>query len=87
MEAPSHPALVVPGGAAWSWSELSAAGVAAERELEAEGDPRMFGKGDEFDQYPYADEKHRDFYNRLMKGEKLTAGWVNPTDFEKVKLD
>jgi arylsulfatase A-like enzyme len=56
-------------------------------ELEAEGDPRMFGKGDEFDQYPYADEKHRDFYNRLMKGEKLTAGWVNPTDFEKEKLD
>ena len=58
-----------------------------QEELKAEGDPRMFGRGDEFDQYPYADEKHRDFYNRLMKGEKLNAGWVNPTDFEKEKLD
>jgi arylsulfatase A-like enzyme len=52
-------------------------------ELSAEGDPRMSGGGKEFDQYPYADEKHRDFYNRMKRGEKLKAGWVNPTDFEK----
>ncbi len=55
-------------------------------ELKAEGDPRMFGKGEEFDKYPYADEKHRDFYNRLMKGEELNAGWVNATDFEKEEI-
>jgi N-sulfoglucosamine sulfohydrolase len=56
-------------------------------ELKAEGDPRMFGGGDEFDKYPYADEKNRDFYNRMMAGEKLDAGWVNPTDFEKQALE
>ena len=56
-------------------------------ELKAEGDPRMFGKGEEFDKYPYADEKNRDFYNRMMKGEELDAGWVNPTDFEKEEIN
>ena len=56
-------------------------------ELKAEGDPRMFGEGDEFDKYPYADEAHRDFYNRMMKGEELNAGWVNPTDFEREKIN
>lgn len=56
-------------------------------ELKSEGDPRMFGGGDEFDKYPYADEKHRDFYNRMMQGEELNAGWVNPTDFEREKIN
>ena len=56
-------------------------------ELTAEGDPRMSGGGEEFDQYPYADEKHRDFYNRMKRGEKLNAGWVNPTDFEKEAIN
>ena len=56
-------------------------------ELKAEGDPRMFGKGEEFDKYPYADEKNRDFYNRMMKGEELDAGWVNPTDFERENIN
>ena len=56
-------------------------------ELKAEGDPRMFGKGEEFDKYPYADEKNRDFYNRFMKGEQLDAGWVNPTDFERENIN
>jgi len=52
-------------------------------ELKKQGDPRMFGKGDVFDQYLYADEKHRNFYERYMKGEKLDAGWVNESDFER----
>ncbi len=52
-------------------------------ELKQQGDPRMFGKGYLFDEYPYADEKHRNFYERYMKGEKLKAGWVNSSDFEK----
>lgn len=53
-----------------------------ERELKAQGDPRMFGKGAIFDRYLYADEKNRDFYNRFMRGEKLKAGWVLDSDFE-----
>lgn len=52
-------------------------------ELKAQDDPRMFGKGQVFDQYPYADEKVRGFYERFMKGEKVRANWVNESDFEK----
>ncbi|MCA9411189.1 MAG: sulfatase [Candidatus Omnitrophica bacterium] len=54
-----------------------------ESELIEQGDPRLCGEGDIFDQYPYADEKSRNFYDRYMNGEKLRAGWVNPSDFEK----
>ena len=51
--------------------------------LKAQGDPRMFGRGDIFDRYPIAQEGSRNFYERFMRGEKPTAGWVNPGDFEK----
>lgn len=53
-------------------------------ELLQQDDPRMYGKGDVFDNYPYAEEKIRDFYNKYMKGEvkKTDAGWVDSTDFE-----
>lgn len=54
-----------------------------ERELKAQGDPRMFGKGYLFDQYLYANPEQRNFYERFMRGEKLKAAWVNESDFEK----
>jgi arylsulfatase A-like enzyme len=54
-----------------------------EHELRAQGDPRMFGRGAVFDQYPYANAEQRNFYERFMHGEKLKAGWVNESDFEK----
>ncbi|MEQ8704975.1 MAG: sulfatase [Phaeodactylibacter sp.] len=50
--------------------------------LKAEGDPRAFGKGDQFDAYLYSHEKDRDFYNRMIRREPVEAGWVEPTDFE-----
>jgi len=53
-----------------------------EKRLRVEGDPRMFGQGSVFEQYPYADPQTRHFYERFMSGEKLRAGWVNPDDFE-----
>ena len=53
--------------------------------LTAQDDPRMRGQGDVFDKYPYANAEGRDFYNRLMKGEPVKAGWVNPSDFERVE--
>lgn len=56
-------------------------------ELKAQGDPRMFGRGHVFDQYPYADDTGRGFYERFMRGEKLKAGWVSETDFEKARLE
>ena len=50
--------------------------------LKQQKDPRMFGKGDVFDHYPYAGPV-RDFYNRLMKGEKVKANWINESDKDK----
>jgi len=56
-----------------------------EEELIQQGDPRIQGRGDIFDNYIYAEERTRDFYNRFMRGEVFpgTAGWVDSTDFEK----
>lgn len=53
------------------------------RELKAQGDPRMFGSGHIFDEYKYAGENSRNFYERYMRGENIKAGWVNESDFEK----
>ncbi|MEK6238653.1 MAG: sulfatase-like hydrolase/transferase, partial [Planctomycetales bacterium] len=57
------------------------------RELKEQGDPRMFGRGEIFDNYPYADGSGRNFYERYLRGEKMRAGWVNPSDFEQEPLD
>ena len=51
-------------------------------DLEAQGDPRLKGMGHLFDEHPYADESGRRFYERFTRGESVTAGWVEPTDFE-----
>jgi N-sulfoglucosamine sulfohydrolase len=53
-------------------------------ELKQQGDPRMFGRGEVFDQYLHASPGHVGFYERFMGGEKLKAGWVSETDFEKL---
>lgn len=52
-------------------------------ELKAQGDPRMLGRGYYFDQIKYVDPKTTNFYNRFMAGEKVNAGWVSKSDFEK----
>ena len=53
-------------------------------ELKEQGDPRMFGNGNIFDEYIYADERTWNFYERYMSGElsRSSAGWVNESDFE-----
>lgn len=56
-----------------------------ETELRQQQDPRIFGKGAIFDTYPYAEDATRHFYERYMKGEKVKAGWVSPSDFEPVR--
>ena len=56
-------------------------------QLKAQGDPRIFGQGEVFDRYLHSNEGHRNFYERYMKGEKLRAGWVKDTDFEKAPID
>ncbi len=54
-----------------------------EQELKMQQDPRMFGNGNVFDNYPYGEPRVRNFYERFMKGEQVKAGWVNESDFEK----
>ena len=56
--------------------------------LREQGDPRMLGNGNVFDEYEYADTKHLNFYNRYVRGEELTGmHWVSPTDFEDPSPD
>ena len=55
-------------------------------ELTAQQDPRILGKGHVFDEYIYADDRQRGFYERYMAGEKMNAGWVNESDFEEKPL-
>ena len=56
-------------------------------ELKAQGDPRMFGQGHLFDEYPSANPSQRGFYERFLRGEKIEANWVNESDFEKEPLE
>lgn len=56
-----------------------------ESKLREQQDPRILGNGDVFDKYPYANEGTRNFYERYMRGEKIRAGWVNPTDFQQIE--
>jgi len=53
-------------------------------ELTAQQDPRMRGEGAVFDNYPHGTPH---FYERFMKGEKVRAGWVEDSDFEKPGFD
>jgi arylsulfatase A-like enzyme len=55
-------------------------------ELKDQKDPRVLGEGDIFDEYTYAHESGRSFYERYSEGEKMRAGWVKPTDFEEGPL-
>ncbi|QGJ70407.1 Heparan N-sulfatase [Planctomycetales bacterium 10988] len=55
--------------------------------LQDQQDPRMFGKGEVFDNYVYSSEATRNFYERYMSGEDIKAGWVNLSDFEDGPLD
>ncbi len=57
------------------------------QELKQQDDARMFGHGDVFDRYPYADASGVNFYERYLKGEKLNFSWVNPGDFEPQPKD
>lgn len=55
-------------------------------ELRLQEDPRILGRGGEFDAYPYADAKARDFYSRFRNGERNLRKGVLPDDFEPEPL-
>ena len=57
------------------------------QELLSQDDRRMIGHADFYEKIPYVNKSQANFYNRFIQGEKLQAGWVNPGDFEKEKLD
>lgn len=49
--------------------------------LTKQGDPRILGNGDVFDNYKYSGAV-QNYYNRYMGGEKVPADWVNKTDYD-----
>jgi hypothetical protein len=51
------------------------------QKLTEQGDPRIFGEGNIFDNYPYQGEV-QNYYNRFIAGEKIKAGWVNESDYD-----
>lgn len=51
-------------------------------ELEAQGDPRMFGDGDLFDQYPNA-TRWAGFYEKFLAGEMPTPVWIIDSDIDR----
>ncbi|NDP22495.1 MAG: sulfatase [Paludibacter sp.] len=55
-------------------------------QLKKQKDPRMFGKGDVFDKYPFDENENWNFYEKVIRGEikepwKITK-WVNPSDYD-----
>jgi len=52
-------------------------------ELKAQGDPRMFGKGEFFDNIVYYEEPNSNYYTKFMRGDDIAAGWINPSDVDK----
>jgi N-sulfoglucosamine sulfohydrolase len=55
-----------------------------EEELKIQNDPRMFGNGKLFDEYPATNGAG--FYDKYQRGENPKAGWISPTDIEKEPL-
>ncbi|MBS3762264.1 MAG: sulfatase [Planctomycetes bacterium] len=52
------------------------------QELRAQDDPRIFGNGQIFDEYPTASGNLKNYYERYFEGELSVAGWINETDVE-----
>lgn len=55
-------------------------------ELKKQGDPRVLGNRNVFEEYLSANENNRNFHKRYMNGENPQAGWVNKTDFETEEM-
>ncbi len=53
-------------------------------ELNQQGDPRIEGNGEVFDNYPSANDRLRGFYSKYMDGEIGCAGWINESDIEEI---
>ncbi|MCK4921920.1 MAG: sulfatase [Bacteroidales bacterium] len=49
--------------------------------LKAQKDPRMFGNGAIFENYPYSAPDYNTYYEKYMAGELGQGGWVNASDY------
>jgi N-sulfoglucosamine sulfohydrolase len=58
-----------------------------EDQLRKQEDPRMFGNGKIFDEYPHSNPNNRGFYERFMRGERINANWVLDSDFETTPIE
>lgn len=58
-------------------------------ELTKQQDPRVLGKGDVFDQYPFHQQSSFFFYERFKNGEikDYQTDWITPSDYEKEPLE
>jgi arylsulfatase A-like enzyme len=57
-----------------------------ERELTEQGDPRMHGNGEVFENYPWTNDWHKGYYERFIRrhetGEDIRPGWIAMSDIE-----
>ncbi|MEI7533165.1 MAG: sulfatase [Verrucomicrobiae bacterium] len=51
-------------------------------ELKQQEDPRIFGLGYQFDEYPSAAPDERGFYEEYLSGKRKKSIWASPTDYE-----
>ena len=62
--------------------------ILLETQLKKDGDPRMSGDGDKFDDYPYSNAAYRNYYDRLMAGDSIPLpNWIIPSDVDWKRLD
>jgi arylsulfatase A-like enzyme len=52
------------------------------KELKLQNDPRMFGKGELFDNYPVAPLSYMFYYENYLNNKAEKVNWVNPGDYE-----
>jgi arylsulfatase A-like enzyme len=52
------------------------------KELKLQNDPRMFGKGEMFDNYPVAPLSYMFYYENYLNNKAEKVNWVNPGDYE-----
>ncbi|MBI1321360.1 MAG: sulfatase-like hydrolase/transferase [Candidatus Hydrogenedens sp.] len=58
------------------------------QELTAQEDPRILGKGEVFEAYPYANQGQRGFYEKYLNHESPPpTGWVNDSDYESEPVE
>lgn len=55
------------------------------QKLREQADPRILGDGDVFDNYRVS-TSDSGFYERSLRGEKITRGWLNPSDDDTINF-